>query len=267
MALAALLPAAASAQTSPGRVPAGMFRIQATDAQGRDVFGTAVLIAPAILVTNCHVVLDARAIAVEVGTTRPAARVVKADTERDVCLLAGPELDAPVATLGTTAALLPGASITSAGYSRGGSLVWNTGQVEGLYSYDGRGRVIQGSAAFDEGASGGGLFDSAGRLVGILTFKARAGGPFHFAAPVEWAADLLADTSPADRRDGTAFWRHTDAKGPPFMRVASLAARGDCAALAEVAGQWLKKEPNNPEAGMAARNLHYCQLFATDKAN
>lgn len=42
------------------------------------------------------------------------------------------------------------------------------------------GRVVQTSADFDRGASGGGLFDRQGRLVGILTFKASSGGNFHF---------------------------------------------------------------------------------------
>src|SRR6185295_920887 len=81
IALAALLPALAPAQTSSERSVASIFRIHVTDAQNRDGSGTAVLIARDALLTNCHVVLDARAISVESGAIRHAARVVKADAE------------------------------------------------------------------------------------------------------------------------------------------------------------------------------------------
>ena len=266
--LAALLPAAANAQApEDGRPAAGIFRIKVTDGQNRDATGTAVLVARGTLVTNCHVVAHARAINIEIGDAIHPARIIRANAERDVCLLAAPALDAPLATLGDTANLRTGGAITAAGYSRGGALGWSAGEIEGFYSYDGNGRVVQGSAPFDEGASGGGLFDASGRLIGILTFKARAGGPFHFALPVEWVADLLANAPGAERRGGAPFWRRTDARGPAFLQVASLAARGDCAGLAQVAGQWLRKEPENPEAGMAARNVHHCESLTTKKVN
>src|SRR2546429_5888717 len=42
----------------------------------------------------------------------------------------------------------------------------------GLYAYDGA-HVIRTTAPFDFGSSGGALFDAAGRLVGLLAFKAR----------------------------------------------------------------------------------------------
>jgi S1-C subfamily serine protease len=264
-ALAALLPATMPAQAEPSA--AGIFRLQATDAQNRDTSGTAVLVARDTLVTSCHVVSNAREITIEAGNAIHPVRVLRAHRERDVCLLTAPALDAPVATLGETATLLPGAAIVAAGYSKGRPLSWSSGTIEGVYSYDGRGRVVQGSAAFEEGASGGGLFDASGRLIGILTYKARVGGPFHFSAPVEWVKDLLADAPRTDRADGAPFWQTTGSGGPTFLRVASLAARGDCPALAQVAGQWLKKEPTNPEAGMAARSLHHCELIAAGKTN
>jgi S1-C subfamily serine protease len=265
---AALLSAAAPAQTPDGDRPAaGIFRIKVTDGQNRDATGTAVLVARDTLVTNCHVVANARTISIEVGDAVHPARILRGNPERDVCLLVGPALDAPLATLGETANLRTGAAITAAGYSRGGALAWSAGEVEGFYSYDGKGRVVQGSAPFEEGASGGGLFDADGRLIGILTFKARAGGPFHFSVPVEWVAELLASVPGAERRGGSPFWKRTDARGPAFLQVASLAARGNCAGLAQVADQWLKKEPENPEAGMAARNVHHCELLAPKKAN
>lgn len=67
------------------------------------------------------------------------------------------------------------------------------GRIIGLhYECDGE-RVIQTSAAFDRGTSGSGLFDRQGRLVGLLTFKAKAGGNFHFALPVGWLRHMDMD--------------------------------------------------------------------------
>jgi serine protease Do len=265
-----LLPAAVPAlePEPPGKRSVSVFRIQVADAQRRVVSGTGVLVAARTLVTNCHVVLDAHEISV-IGTARTHhASIARSDVERDLCLLEVPALDAPVAVLGDTRKLRPGETIAAGGYSTGGVLAWTTGRIEGLFSYHSSGRVIQGSAPFDEGASGGGLFDGNGRLVGILTFKARAGGPFHFAVPVEWVTDLLANRSRARRSDATsAFWQHTDTRQPTFLRAASHAARGDCAALAEVAEQWLRDEPGNPEADMTARSVRRCHARAARGAD
>jgi serine protease Do len=236
-----------------------VFRIQAVDARNRVASGTAVLVAPRALVTNCHVVLDAREIAVIDAGRSHMAHIARADVERDLCLLSGPALEAPVATPGDTVRLDPGKLIAAVGYTMEGALTLSRGRIEGLFSYGSRGRVIQGSAHFDAGASGGGLFDDSGRLIGILTFKARAGGAFHFAVPVEWVMDLLANRISSSRSDArSAFWQYTDARQPVFLRAASLAAQGDCAALTEVAQQWLTQEPANPEAKLAAKSAQRC---------
>ena len=61
-----------------------------------------------------------------------------------------------------------------------------------LYPYR-NGRVIQTTAAFRQGASGGGLFDRHGNLVGITTFFKRNGAESSFfAIPVEWVDSLTA---------------------------------------------------------------------------
>jgi S1-C subfamily serine protease len=42
--------------------------------------------------------------------------------------------------------------------------------------------VIQTSTAFTSGASGGGLFDEDGRLVGILTYRLRGASGYYFSS-------------------------------------------------------------------------------------
>ena len=64
------------------------------------------------------------------------------------------------------------------------------GRVQALHSFDG-GRVIESDTAFTSGASGGGLFDATGKLVGLLTFRSKARGGSYYSLPVGWIRDRL----------------------------------------------------------------------------
>ena len=50
--------------------------------------------------------------------------------------------------------------------------------------------LIQTNAAISPGSSGGGLFDSEGRLIGLTTWKIREGENLNFAIPVDWVLEL-----------------------------------------------------------------------------
>jgi MYXO-CTERM domain-containing protein len=58
------------------------------------------------------------------------------------------------------------------------------------------GKIIQTNAAISPGSSGGGLFDTNGRLVGITTFAMRSGQGLNMALPVNWVARLGVTGSP-----------------------------------------------------------------------
>lgn len=83
-----------------------------------------------------------------------------------------------------------GLDVAAAGYTHGAYTV-STGRIIGQHTCecDG-GKMIQTSAPFDRGASSGGLFDSAGRLIGILSFKSQNGGNFYFALPAGWLRQM-----------------------------------------------------------------------------
>ena len=123
----------------------------------------------------------------------------------------------------------------------------NAGQVVALHEFDDA-EVLQVSAPFDYGASGGGLFDEEGRLVGILTFKARAGGTFHFAVPVAWIDGGVRYTS---KLGATAFWQRSGDRLPYFLRAVSLEATSDWGALLTLAREWTTREPRNHGAWIA----------------
>jgi serine protease Do len=211
--------------------------------------GSAVLIAPGRLLTACHVTRRAETIRVGREDLKWRAYLTMTDIEHDLCALAVPELSgATPAAIGRTEQLRLGEPVIAAGYPRGGKLDIGTGEIKGLHAYSGA-SVIQVSTPFDHGQSGGGLFDRAGRLIGIIGFKAVAGGNFHYALPLAWAGDAIPGQAaiPAiTKQREQAFWQRPGEEMPLFLRAASLEANRNWEALQGVAQQWVIADEANP---------------------
>lgn len=229
---------------------AWVLKVEVTRGDGGLETGSAVALAPGRAVTNCHVLRDARQIVVVGRGGRLAGRSAAGDAYRDLCFLDIPGLAGAFPEVAAPEARRIGQAVVAAGYS-GGVFTATHGRVKGLHTCacDG-GEVIQTSAAFDPGASGGGLFDAGGRLLGILTFKSMAGGDFHFAAPAEWMAGLnrpLAKES--DLRE--PFWAGEFPDSGHFLAACDFQARGDWRALENLAREWTRQRPADPQAWMA----------------
>lgn len=211
--------------TAHARVPeASVVQIRAVAADGAVDFGSAVVIGPQRLATACHVTRHATRIEVSRGGERWLAGDGTGSPTHDLCVLTVPGMRLPAVTMRRARDLAPGERVIAAGFEHGGSaLVRADGAVKSLYSYDG-GAVIRTSAAFDFGSSGGGLFDEAGNLVGLLAFRARTGTDLRFALPSEWLApDSLVATSFEPISAATsaiAFWERPSANRPEFLGVA-----------------------------------------------
>lgn len=250
--LAAAWPGAADAALPDG-IAAGVFKVQALSAHGHANFGSAVLVAPGKLATNCHVTRYAHRIVVSRDGQSWTAQPGHADVTRDLCILSAAGVQGTVVSLDADE-LHIGQPVTAVGYPDGGELVASNGHVKALYRYDGA-EVIQGSAPFDQGASGGGLFDGEGRLVGILTFKARAGGDFHFALPVQWLRQVLggeqAGTLASAPAEPIPFWQRAGDAQPFFLRAAALEAKRNWRGLLALAWEWLRYEPHSAEPWLA----------------
>jgi len=227
-----------------------VLKIVVTRGDGVQELGSAVPLAGDRLVTNCHVLRDATRIEVRLEGEVRQARADLRDAYRDLCFLTVPGYQAeptPMIDIGQTRV---GLSVVAVGYP-GGEFAVSPGKIVGLHACecDG-GKVIQTSAPFDRGASGGGLFDRQGRLVGILTFKAKSGGNFHFALPVGWLRHM------AERRiepiGGSAtFWETPGKESGYFLAACDLGAKQNWRPLSRLASEWSEQEPNNPEAWMA----------------
>ncbi len=141
------------------------------------------------IITNCHVALAGSRLQVKLGQDSYDATVSVADEERDLCRLSVKGLNAPAALIGSSGELRTGQRVIAIGAPHGLDLTISDGIVSSLRPLDG-GTLIQTTAPVSPGSSGGGLFDSAGRLVGIVTFQMRTGQNLNFAAPAEWIGTM-----------------------------------------------------------------------------
>ena len=148
--------------------------------------GSGVIVRPNVVATNCHVIESGgiasffsgdNEIVVHkhdnrqaVGGKRYQATIRKRDNDRDFCLLDVANLWEIPAKLRRYDTLQIGEAAYAVGSPQGLDLSLSSGLISQLRQGGGF-RVIQTDAAISPGSSGGGLFDSNGNLIGILTSK------------------------------------------------------------------------------------------------
>ncbi len=247
--------AAIHAAPSPealAKLQSRVFKVIAERSSGTVQAGSAVLVAAGKLVTNCHVLTWAKTIQVVRGSERWTARLIAADKEHDLCILTATYLPVSPYLAQSAGAAQIGQEVHAAGFPGGGDFAVNCGKVRALHDLNAA-KVIQTNAAFNPGASGGGLFDNDGNLLGILTFRAPSGGDFHFVMPVAWVDALLVrlDTSNPFAKSAAAFYQRNQAQQPYFLQAAALEETRNWPALLNVAQRWSDQAANNPESWMA----------------
>ena len=228
-----------------------LVQVVGVSAEGRYHVGSGVALPNGTVVTNCHVTLRAKRVQLFLGGGEDAS-LQSAAVAHDLCALYFPDLKRAGATLGATRELRVGDTVLAVGFNAGKGLTYQPGEVTELYELDG-GRVVRTSAAFTHGASGGGLFDEHGRLVGILTFfRVTKDKTDYFAVPVEWLAALDAlPAQPISPLTGVPFWADQVGRQPAFLRAGALEADGRWDELAALARDWTDAAPHDGNAWLA----------------
>lgn len=239
----------------------GVVMVRGYNQDGGMAYGSGVVVADNQVVTNCHVLRATKQPWVSRGEDSYPITSVRADTWHDLCLVTTNAMPFEPVPLGDSSHLQRGQEITAIGHSNGvPAPITSIGEIQGLYPAE-TGFMIRSSAKFLMGASGSGLFDMEGKLVGINTFKtAGNGGSIHFALPVEWLNTLASlPVSQAFPVSGKALWEEDEDKKPFYMRAAVPESRQDWPGLQKVALAWTGSEKNSPDAwfslGIAEQRL------------
>jgi serine protease Do len=160
--------------------------------------GSAVVIGPGKVVTNCHVLAKSKVVMVRRRNVMFEAKLEHADAPRDLCILQIEGFTAPAVAMRGTGDLKVGEKAFAIGNPRGFEVTLSEGLVSGLRGeWSDGSHVIQTTAPISPGSSGGGLFDAEGRLVGITTFSRRDSQNINFALPSEWIAEVPARSEAA----------------------------------------------------------------------
>lgn len=141
------------------------------------------------IVTNAHVVRGERIVNVRIDGSAKPAKVEFVDDDFDLALLNLADSVLPVVT--------PDSSNIEIGqrvYTVGSPLGLENSVSEGIVSGK-RQRsgisLIQTTAPISPGNSGGGLFDTSGRFIGITTFKLSGGENLNFAVDSSYAIQMI----------------------------------------------------------------------------
>jgi hypothetical protein len=237
-------------------------RVEARLDDGRVGVGSAVTVAQGILVTNCHVTSRAVSIRVIGGGMPWSVTEQVADVPHDVCFLHVPDWPHPPAVLRGAGPLQVGQGVSAVGFTAA-AITFRVGAITALHAHE-NAQIIETDTAFNSGASGGGLFDDEGSLIGILTFRMRGSTGHYFAVPMQWIRDYLPresqwlEVAPL-AKSGRPFWAGEIDQLPLFMRAASLEEQGRWTDLRGVAEFWIAQDPDSADAylalGIALRRL------------
>jgi hypothetical protein len=226
-----------------------VLKIEAVGADGRFQLGSGVIVAAGKVVTNCHVTRHAERIDVVRAGVRWRVARQAADMRRDLCVLYIPRLEGKPVKIGRSASLKPAQDVLAMGYTGGVGVQLSDGDVVALHPWSG-GSIVQTTNWFSSGASGGGLFNGEGALVGILTFRLRGGATHYFAAPADWVLELIDDEARFQNVGpitGKSYWELPTESQPYFLQAAALEQSRQWAALDQLAQRWAREDPADAE--------------------
>lgn len=244
-------------------------KVEAITSSGGYSLGTAVSIAPGRFVTNCHVTAQATRVDLLYTGLRWTAANESSDTEHDICLLDVPALrEVEPVRRRSANEMKVGQDVVAIGFTFGTGLRAQIGKISALHPLDGS-VVIKTSTPFSSGASGGGLFDDEGRLIGVLTFRLPGAEGFYFSIPADWINPKVeaaeAYTKIAPLQGPRPFWARPEEAQPYFMRATRLEAASDWQSLIRLTDAWAESDERDPEPWFI-RGQAYAHIDRTEAA-
>lgn len=228
-------------------------------------FGSGVLLPSKKIATNCHVIENSAAFVVGKAGAYIPATLWAGDESKDICILDAPGIEGRPAQIGTAASLKIGEPVYAIGAPRGLELSLTDGIVSQL-----RGSpfpIIQTTAAISGGSSGGGLFNSQGRLVGLTSLKIKDEQGFNFSMPVEWFSHIKRVESNEVEATQAEEWQrlraHLHASLQPALadtgvpRTAFSDPANEAAWLADMSKRLANYMPSENERLEFLRTLHW----------
>lgn len=212
--------------------------------------GSGVLLPSGKIATNCHVVENGAQFQVGRGKRLVPATLSEGDEDKDICLLHADKFNGTPAELGKAGTLKVGEPVYAVGAPQGLELSLTDGIVSALRG--GTPPLIQTTAAISHGSSGGGLFNSVGRLVGFTTLYIAEGQSLNFAMPVEWLSDIKPGKITSGAQRSQIDW---------LARAIVLEEKQDWGSLLKLGRLWADAEPESASAwfsiGSALQHLNH----------
>ena len=212
-----------------------------------------------IIVTNNHVVANAKEMAVEFASGEVYRNVylLSSDPIDDLAFLKIEAVDLPTIPLGNSNDVRVGEEVLLVGAPKGLEQTVSNGLISGIRLREGV-RVLQTSAAASPGSSGGPLLNRSGEAVGVMSFKVINGENLKFTIPINYVRgklDTLALSTPkafvplqtqAEQHRGVWVAGHGSAAFEEiYMEVLDMLGSGGV----EVANYGLQKVTNTRETG------------------
>jgi S1-C subfamily serine protease len=146
------------------------------------------------VISNLHVIRGASIVRVKLpnGDMYKTVDVVDLDENKDIVILKVKGFQLPVVRLGDSDQTEVGETIVAISSPEGLTNSISTGVISGVRKLDTH-RVFQITAPISNGSSGGALFDSAGSVIGIVTYLYAGGQNINFAVPINYARGMISD--------------------------------------------------------------------------
>lgn len=161
--------------------------------------GSGVAVERSIIATNCHVALSGNFLIVKINNKTLVGRLFYYNQKRDLCLIQ--IFDSPLksVTIRASKSVKIGEDVFAIGNPKGQMKTISKGIISNKVKEDGI-EILQTDASISSGSSGGGLFDTDGKLIGITTKSLKEAENIAFAIPTEL---ILAVINSEEKNNGT----------------------------------------------------------------